>query len=71
VESGRATRFDHDEHGAVSAIARIVQLQRYGRRPDTRAPTLGEHTREIAASARIDEDRVNELVAAGVLRTAD
>jgi crotonobetainyl-CoA:carnitine CoA-transferase CaiB-like acyl-CoA transferase len=71
VAAGRATRFDHPEHGPVSAIGRIVQLESYPALEPVRAPALGEHSREILAELGVTDDEVAALVAAGLVRAAD
>jgi crotonobetainyl-CoA:carnitine CoA-transferase CaiB-like acyl-CoA transferase len=71
VAAGRATRFDHPEHGPVSAIGRIVQLESYPALEPVRAPGLGEHSREILAELGRTDDEVAALVAAGLVHAAD
>jgi crotonobetainyl-CoA:carnitine CoA-transferase CaiB-like acyl-CoA transferase len=71
VAAGRATRFEHPEHGAVSAIGRIVQLESYPALEPVRAPVLGEHSREILAELGVADDEVAALVSTGLVRVAD
>jgi crotonobetainyl-CoA:carnitine CoA-transferase CaiB-like acyl-CoA transferase len=71
VAAGRATRFDHPEHGPVSAIGRIVQLESYPALEPVRAPALGEHSREILTELGVTDDEVDRLVRAGLVRVAD
>jgi crotonobetainyl-CoA:carnitine CoA-transferase CaiB-like acyl-CoA transferase len=47
IAAGRAARFDHPQHGPVSAIARIVRLEGYSPLEPVRSPLLGEHSREV------------------------
>jgi crotonobetainyl-CoA:carnitine CoA-transferase CaiB-like acyl-CoA transferase len=71
IAAQRATPYEHDQHGAVSAIGRIVQLRGYPPCEPVRAPRLGEHTREVLAELGVPDADVEALIAAGAARTAD
>jgi crotonobetainyl-CoA:carnitine CoA-transferase CaiB-like acyl-CoA transferase len=69
LERGLISTVDHPSIGRL----RIQNL--LGPNADPRhmlpAPLLGEHTREIAAGAGLDDAHINELLAAGCLKQAD
>ena len=67
VTAGRATTYEHHQHGRVSAVGRIVQLRNYRPNEPVRAPRLGEHSRAIAREMGVDAADVDAMIAAKVL----
>jgi crotonobetainyl-CoA:carnitine CoA-transferase CaiB-like acyl-CoA transferase len=58
----------HPEAGATRAIGCPVHLSRAPAPVARPAPRLGEHTREILREARLADDEIDALFAAGVVR---
>jgi len=67
IAAGRATEFDHHQHGRVSAIGAIIRLAGMAPLEPVRSPRLGEHSRAVLAELGLGDAEVDTLVADGVV----
>lgn len=65
--AGRATRFEHHQHGQVSVIGQIVRLASTPPREPARAPRLGEHTADVLLELGFDEALIHQLAQDGLI----
>uniref|UniRef100_UPI003B3AFB2A CoA transferase n=1 Tax=Pseudactinotalea sp. TaxID=1926260 RepID=UPI003B3AFB2A len=67
VHNGTFVEYDHPTEGRVKTPGFPYRFSKTPPRVDRGAPLAGEHTREILAELGIDDDRVSDLLASGVI----
>ncbi len=67
-ENGYFEDFDHPQFGAMMGPKHLGRFGRSGGGYPRRSPLIGEHSVEILVDYGFDEERIADLVAAGVVR---
>ena len=62
--------FDHPQLGTIRAPRYLGRFLRTGNGYPRRSPLIGEHSREVLAECGITAERIEQLVAGGVVRQA-
>jgi crotonobetainyl-CoA:carnitine CoA-transferase CaiB-like acyl-CoA transferase len=67
-ENGYFEDFDHPQFGAMMGPKHLGRFGRSGGGYPRRSPLIGEHSVEVLRDYGFEEERIAELVAAGVVR---
>ncbi len=67
-QSMRTAHHEHPVHGPIAVVAHVVHTEVHGRPDRSRAPMLGEHTRDVLAELGLDASEIDRLDSAGAVR---